>query len=158
MQTLEITKANALAAYQAANEVGKKLLSDLFGEKTFSEKITDMVKTFEDACAIRGVNPNDVLPYASPVNKEQKAINAIAKISFIRSVLNEGWQPDWTNNSEYKYYPFFDMTAGSGLSYFDYDHSLSYSDVGSRLCFKSAELARYAGSQFADIYADFFII
>ena len=34
----------------------------------------------------------------------------------------------------------------------------SYSTVGSRLCFKSKDLATYAGTQFLDIYKDFFTV
>lgn len=34
--------------------------------------------------------------------------------------------------------------------------SIAYSDIGARLAFKSAELARYAGKQFFDIFKDFY--
>ncbi len=30
--------------------------------------------------------------------------------------------------------------------------------IGTRLCFKTCELAQYAGRQFADLYADFYLI
>jgi hypothetical protein len=50
------------------------------------------------------------------------------------------------------------MESGSGLSYDVYDYWRAVASVGSRLCFKSRELAEYAGKQFIDIYTDFFII
>jgi hypothetical protein len=69
-------------------------------------------------------------------------------------VLNEGWSPDWNNSSEYKYYPWFKM-SGLGLSYDGYGFTHSDTYVGSSPCFKSSELAEYAGKQFISIYKDF---
>jgi hypothetical protein len=119
METLEIKKENALTAYKAGGEPEKKLLRNLFGEKTFSEKITDRVKTFEDACEVLGIRPEDVLhsAHSDYLETEIDAINAFAKLTVIVRALNEGWKPDWNNSSEYKYYPWFNMESGSGLSY-----------------------------------------
>jgi hypothetical protein len=45
--------------------------------------------------------------------------------------------------------------SGVGFSYVDCVRWLTSSDVGSRLCFKSSELAEYAGKTFESIYKDF---
>jgi hypothetical protein len=79
-------------------------------------------------------------------------------MAHIAKVLNEGWEPSWNNSNENKYYPWFKMNSGSGLSCSGYDFVLSYTSVGSRLVFKSAELATYAGNQFLDIYSKFLTI
>jgi len=50
------------------------------------------------------------------------------------------------------------MSSGSGLAYDGYGTRVSDTSVGSRLCFKSSELAEYAGRQFQDIYKEFMII
>ncbi|WP_271730210.1 hypothetical protein, partial [Aquimarina algiphila] len=71
--------------------------------------------------------------------------------------LNEGWLPDWDNGEYDKYYPWFKMSS-SGFRYDGYGLRVSGSAVGSRLCFKSSELARYAGEQFTDVYRKFMII
>lgn len=156
MENLTIEKQTALAAYAGADKPGKKLLENLFGEKLFCGKITDRVKTFEDALAIvqPGDNVKTLLSY-NGVDAHMLGAVALAKLSIIREALNEGWQPDWSNSSEYKYYPWFAFKAGVGFSHTDYGGVCSGSTVGSRLCFKSSELAMYAGAQFEAIYNDF---
>ena len=51
----------------------------------------------------------------------------------------------------------YSSSAGR-FSFNDSDNQYSRSAVGSRLCFKSKDLATYAGTQFLDIYKDFFTI
>lgn len=153
-QTLKIQTANALSAFNIANAEGKKLLTALFGNDVFSQKITDRVKTFEDACAIIGVDPGDYA-ISTSATKDDCSINAYAKLIIIARALNEGWQPDWSNSSQYKYVPYFTHKGGFGLSYDDCGLWRALTHVGSRLCFKSGELAEYAGKQFVDIYNTF---
>lgn len=125
-------------------------------ENTNNQKITDRVKTFEDACAIEAPSPEltPLLSYQG-TDKDMIAARDWAKMNHIRKVLNEEWEPNWSNSSELKFYPWFDMSSGSGLSYYDFDNDYSSSLVGSRLCFKSSALARYAGTQFIDLYKSF---
>lgn len=160
METLQIQKSDALTAYNAGDEQTKKLLRNLFGENTFSQKITDRVKTFEDACKVLHVDPNDVLPprVGKVMEPDLCSVAAYTKLILIARALNEGWKPDWTNGNEYKYYPYFDMSSGSALAYGGYVGWYSGSCVGSRLCYKTRELAEYAGKQFLSIYTDLFII
>lgn len=109
---------------------------------------------------------------------------AYYQLRIICAALNEDWTPDWTDTDEYKYYPWFtiytaeeieDMdeeqknrvvgraninaNANGGLVYANTYNIPMYSGayLGSRLAFKSRELAEYAGKQFGDIYADFLI-
>lgn len=156
MQTknLEINRANAVKAYNSANKEGKTLLSDLFGSQVFNQKITDLVKTFDDVLAFAGITDEHYEKVISGLSKDEAAY---WKVKLIAQVLNEGWKPDWTNSNEYKYQPWLKFTAGSGFA-FDgcgYDHSLTR--VGSRLCYKSRALAEYAATQFQDIYNDFLL-
>ena len=79
----------------------------------------------------------------------------------IAKALNEGWTPDWQNDNQYKYFPWFDMDNSSSAGRFSFlasDSLYSYSLVGSRLCFKSEELADYAGTQFLELYRELFVI
>ena len=157
METLQIEKSNAILAYNKADDKAKKLLANLFGEKVFSQKITDRVKTYEDACEVLGIDPDDSLPGETD-SQDNEALLAVAKLFVIARALNEGWKPDWTKSSETKYYPWFDMKTGSCLSYHAYDYTSAATAVGSRLCFKTADLAKYAGQQFVDLYKAYFII
>jgi len=69
-------------------------------------------------------------------------------------------EPDWGNHDQWKYEPWFDMggSSGSGFAYFAYDLWGTGSACGSRLCFKSRELAEYAGEQFRDLYKDYYLM
>lgn len=121
--------------------------------------ITEKVKSFEDACQLLKIEPNlpqvDILP-----ENHQKAIIAHYKLVIIAEAVNEGWKPNWDNWEERKYYPWFDLegsSSGSGFSYHGYVDWNSFSYVGSRLCFKTSELAKYIGETFIDLYKDYFL-
>ena len=121
------------------------------------------IKTFEDAC--KALKIGTELPDVSMLPEQHaKAIVAHYKLMVIAQALNEGWFPNWNDHNEWKYYPWFDVAAskeqssGFGLSYDDYDCGYSGTSVGSRLVFKTKQLAEYAGNQFLDIYNDFLTI
>jgi len=117
----------------------------------------EKIKTFEDACRKLGIT--EKLPEVSMLPKDQQeAIIAHYKLMIIAQALNGKWKPDWTNDNQYKYYPWFNMESGSGLSFHGCAYWSSYSPVGSRLCFKSRELAEYAGKRFKDLYEQYFVI
>lgn len=125
--------------------------------KKSTGNIMDRIKEMADVYAEAGVREEDVIPYPNPVNAYQKGVNAFAKVSLICLVLNEVWVLNWKDSSEYKYYPLFDMrkAAGSGFSYSYCVYDDTYAAVGSRLCYKSSELAIYAGAQFEQEYFEY---
>jgi len=90
--------------------------------------------------------------------KEPDHILSYVMICIIAMALNEDWVIDWSNYYEWKYNPWFFMGKGlsSGFLFivanYDYSHSL----VGSRLCFKTEELCKYAATNFREIYLEFF--
>jgi hypothetical protein len=157
MQTVQIDKSKAIEAYNQTDESGKKLLELLLGDQLVL-KITDRVKSFEDACTVLGIKPAEVLPSLHPsMTKDAKSIHAYIQLVIIARALNQGWEPDWDDTDEYKYYPWFYMSA-SGFRLYGVYYINAHSCVGSRLCFKSEELAEYAVAQFTDLYKDFFIL
>ncbi|MCL1657435.1 hypothetical protein M2T79_12590 [Elizabethkingia miricola] len=122
--------------------------------------ITDKVKSFEDACQLLGIEPNVPEVSMLPEN-HKKAIVAHYKLVIIAEAVNEGWKPNWDNWDERKYYPWFDLegsSSGAGFSYCDCDCWHAASGVGSRLCFKTWELAEYIGKTFIDLYKDYFLL
>lgn len=121
--------------------------------KKENKKITDLVKTFEDARKITG-RP-DVPDFSSLPEDLRKHFIALYKIVVITEALNEGWQPNWDNHNEYKYYPWFEMSPSS-FAFYDSYYGNAYADAGSRsrLKFKTRELAKYAAIQFQDIWKD----
>lgn len=151
--TLQIEKDNAVKAYNKADKSVKVVLEELFGKQNLvSQKITERVKTFENACEVLGISPESV--YSSSDALDEIAYKKLKKII---EALNEGWKPNWKDSNEPKYRPWFDM-SGSGLVYLGYGYSYAHANVGSRLCFKTRELCDYAAVQFIDLYSDFFII
>ena len=81
--------------------------------------------------------------------------NSYLKLVNITKVLNEGWQPDWNNPNEKKYYPWFYMDKAdfrlTDVSFLD-----SFSVVSGRLCFSSRELGQLSVDLFLDIYKDYY--
>lgn len=113
------------------------------------------IKTYEDACVLLKRNPK-ALPDVTmlPYNLQKFTLAAI-KLATIAEALNDGWVPDWNHFGQWKYYPWFNMDDASGFSFNDYAYGRTHSDLGSRLCFKSEAIAKYAGKQFIDLYRDF---
>lgn len=158
METLQIDKANALKAHGEANPNGKSLLENLFGKKVFLKEIKDRIKNFDDVLAENKISREDFEASCKGLEPDEIAYR-MAKL--VCMAFNEGWLPDWTNSNEYKYAPYFKMgsSSGVGFSYYDFDDWCTVSNVGSRLCFKSADLAKYAGQLFEqEIYKPLFTI
>ena len=139
------------------------------------------IKTFEDACREIGID-------AEAWNRDKISLGlepdvlAFLKLRIIVKALNEGWEPQFTED-ECRYYPWFILytreeynkldeeeksrvvyrsyssgaAALGGVSYASAfsDSSYTYASIGVRLAFKTSELAAYCGRQFLDIWADF---
>ena len=182
-----LTNYPAISKEQVQNEMHK-----VFGEDTFKPKdITERVKTFEDACRELGEDHPFVRSYNGYANnihednKNDTDILAYLKLRIICAALNEGWEPQFTED-EWRYYPWNILWTEEELSeksdewktdrhlistgeyqtdYAGLAFALSsaapsgaYANVGSRLCLKSDTLAVYCGKQFINIWADFCLI
>lgn len=123
--------------------------------------IRDRIKSVADAIAeiVKGgrltdadVTDYQILLSVFPSNhhcvKEQQAV-------LITKALNEGWFPDYDNNKP-RYYPRF-IGGSSGFRFDGDDDWHSNSGVGSRLAFKTPQLAIHAGKQFTEVYKGFII-
>lgn len=77
-------------------------------QKKDERPITERVKTFEDACKELGENHKLVQQFKAiqEAIAEDKEATAYFKLGIITAALNEGWKPDFTNNEEYRYYPY----------------------------------------------------
>lgn len=125
------------------------------------EKITDKIKSFEDACKHLRLNPNDLPVVDMLPEKDRKSIIAFYKLTIIIRALNEGWEPDWSNWDECKYYNWFYVEKGeyqrsSGFRYCDASYAHTYAYTGSRLCCGTSDDAEYIGKKFEDLYNDYF--
>lgn len=175
-----LTNYPAISKEQVQNEMHK-----VFGEDTFKPKdIMERVKTFEDACHELGIEPDKWLQDKAELGFEPDVI-AYMKLRIICKALNEGWEPQFTED-EWRYYPWFTLwtedelseksdewktdrhlistgeyqTDYAGLVYASSSNAPSNAaaTIGSRLCLKSDTLAVYCGKQFINIWADFCLI
>ena len=141
-----LNKKEAIERLTAIKEETKQLRK-IIEQADAPKNIMERVKTFEDACDVLGV---EVVFDES----DSKFIMAAKKLEIIYKALNEGWEPNWSNSNEYKYYPWFKMSP-FGFDGAGYVFWLAHSNAGSRLCGKTDTIAEYAGRQFEDLYRDF---
>lgn len=106
------------AAYEVADENGKKMLRALYPEVFTTDTadnrpVTERIKTFEDACnALGGGHPfvKSLNGYVNHIHEEDAPdsdIVAFLKLRIVAAALNEGWTPDWGNMDQRKWYPWF---------------------------------------------------
>ena len=197
---MEIKKENLLAVLNTAPENVKEILFGLFPEikeeeaqKAAKRPVEERIKTFDDACRELGENHPYVQMFKDIFEKSKVAgaiinsdVVAFLKLRIICAALNEGWEPQFTEN-EWRWYPWFYLYTDEELSEKSEEWKTAYAlkmlrphhpsgydglacahsanapsnsnaHIGSRLCLKSEALATYCGTQFIDVWADFILI
>lgn len=159
-------------------------------QKKDERPITERVKTFEDACNELGEDHKLVQQYrAAEGTSLMDSINVAAylKLRIITAALNEGWEPQFTEDEE-RWYPYLvlwfkgelddksdewkdeknlqvPVVVGSayngslvGVSALSSNDDVSYSNTtnGSALVFRKSEIARFAGQQFTELWANYY--
>lgn len=146
--------------------------------KTFADALHELGNDNSLVLAYQNTNLRD-----SDVAPDNKDIIAYLKLRIIVAALNEGWEPQFVPG-EYRWAPYFvlytkeeidemdeetkarvvcrsyrnaNANGGVSFAYSFYDSAYVNANIGSRLAFKSEELAKYAGTQFIDIFADFML-
>ena len=147
--------------------------------KTFDDARRELGRMAENGDTVAGDLLCDYESNADNITMPETV--AYMKLCIIAAALNEGWTPKFTTD-EYRYFPWFYLytqeeidkmdkekrsrvvlrsnfyasaNGGVAYAYAYHDSSYAYPDCGSRLAFKTRELAVYAGKQFTDIWADF---
>ncbi|NCB97342.1 MAG: hypothetical protein EOM36_03150 [Bacteroidia bacterium] len=127
---------------------------------------SERIKSFEEACLSLGLDPTQLPVVVNLPEKDHNAIIAFYKLTIITRALNEGWEPNWTDLSEWKYFNYLYIGGAAddgsicGLSASDAISVFSVADtgLGARLAFKSRELAEYAYSQFKELFWQYVLI
>ena len=78
-----------------------------------------------------------------------KHVKAFEKECMVVAFYNKGWTPDFDNQNQYKYFPWFYMDNFS-LSHVDYCGSLS--NVPRRLLFKNEKDCREAVEKYFEVF------
>jgi hypothetical protein len=115
-------------------------------------KRVDSVEGAISLCKEQNIDISDIVFEKS----DSSSVRAFKELQIIARALNEGWKPNWNDGNEYKYFSWFRYVHSSfvfaDVSYGAYH---THAGSGSRLCFKSKELAEYAGRTFINLYKDF---
>lgn len=146
--------------------------------KTFEDACKELGSDHPLVLAYQNTNLRD-----AEVANDNKDIIAYMKLRIIVAALNEGWEPQFIPG-EYRWFPYFVLytkdeidemdektrarvvfrsnnnasaIGGVSYAYSNYDSAYVYASIGSRLAFKTDDLAEYAGKQFIEIYADFML-
>jgi len=74
--------------------------------------------------------------------------------------LRGDWEPDYGNSNQYKWETIFRWSSGSGFVFANsfYLYSISFSFVGSRLCFPSEKMSDHFGCHIIEIHRAYFTI
>ena len=107
------------------------------------------VLTFEDACNKLNI-PNQLPDVSSFPPKYRNKQIALYKLTIIIEALNDGWQPNWEDLMEHKYWNWFSMDGG--FSYYSPRYRSTNTSVPSALCFKTENIAQYTSLRFIDLY------
>lgn len=150
-------------------------------EEIECKEINEIVKSYEDARKYLGGKPNadftvvkkalsgncvklkDVAHLIEDINPRHiKTLIALNELFTIAEAWNkaDNFVPDFSNASQFKYYPWFVYdrdAAGFVCANANIAATDAAANVGSRLCFKSANRARQFGEMFADLYNQVFL-
>lgn len=152
MKSLQINEKDARRLYKEGSSEFRTVLETTFGEEFFNSKVTDRVKTYEDACEELGEQPLDEPTLLKLGVTPHEIITR--RLETITKALNGGKVID-VYSSEDRWFPYFYHNGSPSAFAFD-DSSYAYSHAiagsGSRLSFVSKELSNYAGTQFTDLY------
>lgn len=146
-----------------------------------TDEIIAKVRTFEDACEVLGIAVPEGLPeILQPQNAGivPPHIVAMTKLEMITDALNQGWTwiPDGETKGWWPWFWFFtqeeidkmddeekkyrcivpagEFSKFAGLGYAN-SHSAwssSAANIGSRLAYRNAELAKHSGRQFIELW------
>lgn len=148
--------------------------------KTFVDAVAELGEDHPLCIQSRGIYDNFLFEGGDAVAD----IAAYLKLRIITAALNEGWTPEQFNK-ELRFYPRFELYDENGwetltedikrergfllsgdeihgvivnsvCDYLRFSPSRSFAYASAHLCFKSGELAEYAGKQFASLWLDLF--
>jgi hypothetical protein len=119
------------------------------------------IKSYEDACAALGYDP-DALPGVSdlPAKYQQYIIDHF-KLVVTLEAINMGTYLDWSDVSQAKWRIIWKVItekdgvkkgSGVGLSYYGYDNTRTGTDVAPRLCFADTERLKHAVDHLTSLF------
>ena len=146
---VELTDSEVNEMFDASDEKQTKVLNKYFDRP---KSIMDKVKSFEDACDILGIYAKDITKLDIP-----KHLLAQMKIEIVVEALNEGWEPDFSNHNQYKYFPWFEVTSESVFRFYVCSCDCSFIGFSSALYYKSSTLAEHGAKIAYNEYKEYYL-
>lgn len=116
-----------------------------------------LVKSFEEACEFKGVDPVAAIPDLSayPEDLRNPALAAL-KLFIINDAINDSIPFDWNNGDQYKYFAWWDLEVWDsnpgGFRFGGSGYAGDNSYVGSRLCFHSRDQLKHSVETFPELW------
>lgn len=133
---MKITKELATEMLKSGNEVLVAAAKEAYPELGKSN--------FEIACEKLGIEP--IIP-----DGLSRSMQALFQLEKIIEVANEGWKPDFENEDEYKYAPYFYLKNGCQV-FFRVAYWDTCTFVPAPSLFKSRELAEKIALENQELY------
>jgi hypothetical protein len=111
------------------------------------------IKTIEDAFKKNGYDSTKLPDFSMIPEKFRTQLTTCFLLMVIFEAINDGWEPDFSDHSQGKYYPWpWVLSSGFGFSTSDFTCGRARTGVGSRLCTDASEKAIYILEQFPDLW------
>ena len=152
METTTINKSEARRLFPIAPDWMKTKLEKDFGKEIFLPNLIDRIRSLQDAYdevddATRRQYDRD---HGYDLSDD---ILADIEAKLIAKALQGEWEANFEGNQK-NWYPWFKFSAGSGFDFscsnFYYDYT--FTNVGSRFCFKDEKTSDHFGRQFIEIH------
>jgi len=113
----------------------------------------DKIKNYSDVCKDLGEDELKLSDF-NFLSKDyrKKAFNQ-AKLQQIQKLFNGDWKLDWSDTTQYKWFPYFEIKVSGGIGFYvTYFHSSHFGDAPAY--FKYEETSNFVGKLFIDIYKE----
>jgi len=151
---LIISKEKAIEIYDESPVVLRKMLEDTFGIFCFRSSNFEDFKTFDDLCRCVGIKEVDFDNKWKHLELDPSTL-AFERLKVLTRAYNQDWIPNVYDTGQKRWFPIFSvLSSGIVFSYSYYYYDITFTYVGSRLCFKSEETSTHAGKTFSQLFID----
>ncbi|MGK4567812.1 hypothetical protein [Flavobacterium sp. 3HN19-14] len=160
-KTLELTRENAIAAYDQADKKFRTTLEILFGKDIFLKDVTQRLISFDAVCKEMGKSRMEY--ETASTNPDIISGMALAKWLLIVTAFNKSTAEvvNWFNSSQWKYVPWMvsNKAAPSGWSLRVVAGRLTRTDACARQHFLKKEHFEFAMTvpEFKEIFLTYFV-
>lgn len=156
-ETYQVSQDKARKAYLDASPEVKLMLEQLMGDTIKMKPEIDLdslvdTKACVEAC---GLKYEDHFSAEATKGMTDDEI-AYREMKFIAQAYNQGWVPDFTDDNQRKWWPYFKYGSGVSLSLFTVGCDYSGTTVAPRLTFKLEAVCRKAVEKHFSVYKRYY--